>query len=243
MARFGTDVRSEAPARVAGSGSGGGGGGGEATLLRSLHALLAEIYDLDVSYDIDRFLVTDAAVAAAFDVDGRPVDEKLLIAEGAGQAEVSLYLERSLVDRLEAHDPNEHLDAANLADFWTAFEGVSHFAYYAWNAAIGKAVRLLEMELQAEVDKFIATRVLLERQGERPPPSLHAWLFDLPRFDDRLTSPELMRYRDANHYAAKYCLKLTPELEQGRAHASLRRELRQFYRLTQSQKIQHIEAR
>jgi hypothetical protein len=227
--------------------------GGPGSLLRGLHSLLAEIYDLEMSYDIDDFIVMDADLAAEFDHQGRLVDEKLLIAEGAGHAEVSLYLERSVVRRLEAHDPNECLDGNNLADFWTVFEGVSHFAYYAWNAEIGKAVRLLEMELQAEVDKFIATRVLLERQGERPPPSLHAWLFDLPRFDARLTSPELMRYRDANHYAAKYCMKLTADLERGSdrrlaermgsGQGALWRELRQFYRLTQPQKIQHIEAR
>jgi hypothetical protein len=218
-------------------------GGEQGRLLRGFHALLADIYDLEVCYDIDDFLVTDARVAALFDNTSRPVDEKLLIAEGAEQAEVLLYLEQSLVDRLAAHDPNERLDAGNLADFWTAFEGVSHFAYYAWNATIGKAVRLLEMELQAEVDKFIATRVLLERQGERPPTSLHAWLFDLPRFDDRLTSLELRRYRHANHYAAKYCMKLAREIERGARPAALRRELCQFYRSTQAQKIQHIESR
>lgn len=212
-------------------------------MLGDLHALLADIYDLDMSYDIVDFLVTDPGIAAALDADGRRVKEKLLIAEGDEQAEVSLYLERSLVDRLEAHDPNLCLDAHNLADFWTAFEGVSHFAYYAWNAELGKAVRLLEMELQAEVDKFVATRVLLERQGERPSPALHTWLFDLPRYDERLTLPELTRYRHANHYAAKYCLKLAPELGARVEHGPLQRELRQFYRLSQSDKIQHIESR
>ena len=212
-------------------------------MLGALHALLAEIYALEVSYRIDDFLVTDASVATALDADGRRVQEKLLIAEGAEQAEVSLYLERSLVDRLEVNDPSARLDASNLADFWTAFEGVSHFAYYAWNAEIGKTVRLLEMELQAEVDKFIATRVLLERQGERPPPGLHAWLFDLPRYDEQLTSPELTRYREANHYAAKYCMKLAPELDRRLERDALQRELRQFYRLTQPEKIQHIDSR
>ncbi len=212
-------------------------------MLGDLHALLAEIYALDVPYDIEDFLVTDAEVADALDTEGRRGEEKLLIAEGEGEAEVSLYLARPLVDRLEAHDPTARLDGRNLADFWTAFEGVSHFVYYAWNAGKGKTVRLLEMELQAEVDKFIAARVLLERQGERPPPSLHSWLFDWPRYDDRLTAPELTRYRHANHYAGKYCLKLAPELTQGVEHGPLQRELREFYRLTQTAKIQHIESR
>jgi hypothetical protein len=212
-------------------------------LLSSLHSLLAEIYDLELSYDIRDFLVTDANLAAALDAGGRLLEEKLLIAEGDGQAEVSLYLERALVERLEAHDPSARLDERNLADFWTAFEGVSHFAYYAWHAALEKPVRLLEMELQAEVDKFIAARVLLERQGERASPALHWRLFASARFDPRLDPAELVRYRHANRYAAKYCLKLEPELTLGVEGGPLQRELRQFYRLTQPEKIEHIESR
>ena len=49
------------------------------------------------------------------------------------------------------------LDGENLADFWSALEGVSHFTYYAWNAARDKSVSLFELELQAEVDKFVTT--------------------------------------------------------------------------------------
>lgn len=212
-------------------------------MLGDLHTLLAEIYGLELAYDIHDFLVTDPQVVAALDADGRRLEEKLLIAEGAEHAEVSLYLEQALVERLEAHDPNARLDGRNLADFWTAFEGVSHFVYYAWHAAIEKPVRLLEMELQAEVDKFVAASVLLERQGERPPPGLHSWLFDLPRFDEQLTPPELSRYRHANRYAGKYCLKLSADLARGIERESLQRELRQFYRFSQPEKIQHIDSR
>src|SRR5690606_28496586 len=158
-------------------------------------------------------------------------------------AEVSLYLEAGVVERLHEHDPLHRLDGSNLADFWTALEGVSHFAYYAWNAAVEKPVRLLEMELQAEVDKYIATAVLLRRQGERPPAGLHQWLFDLPTYDQRLSADELARYRLANHYAGKYCLKLAPELAEGLLDDAMRDELHRFYRLTQPSKIQHIESR
>src|SRR5690606_20780656 len=141
--------------------------------------LLEDIYRLDVAYDIDDFVTTDPRIAALLDVEGRSIDEKLLIAEHGGHAEVSLYLEAGVVERLAERDPRHRLDGRNLADFWTALEGVSHFAYYAWNAAVEKPVRLLEMELQAEVDKYIATSVLLRRQGLRPPAALHQWLFDL----------------------------------------------------------------
>ncbi len=211
-------------------------------MLGRFQALLADIYRFEVAYDIEDFLITDPRIAAMLDVDGRSAEEKLLIAEREGQAEVSLYLEAGVIERLASRDPLRRLDERNLADFWTALEGVSHFVYYAWNAALEKPVRLLEMELQAEVDKFIATAVLLRRQGERPPAELHRWLFDLPRFDQRLSDSELHRYRLANHYAGKYCLKLAPGLAAGALDDSMREELRRFYRLTQPRKIGHIES-
>ena len=212
-------------------------------MLGDFQTLLADIYELEMSYRVDDFVTTDAQVASLLDAEGRSVEEKLLIAEGDGDAEVSLYLEAGLVERLAAHDPLRRLDERNLADFWTAFEGVSHFAYYAWNATLEKPVRLLEMELQAEVDKFIATNVLLQRQGEKLPAGLHQWLFELPRYDPSLTEAELQRYRCANHYAGKYCLKLAPGLAQRLKDPALWQELRHFYRLSQPNKIQHIDSR
>ena len=216
--------------------------GPDLAVLADFQTLLAEIYQLDVAYDVDDFVITDPELAGLLGGDGRDVEEKLLIAERDGQAEVALYLEAGVVERLSARDPLHRLDERNLADFWTALEGVSHFAYYAWNAALEKPVRLLEMELQAEVDKFIATAVLLGRQGERPPAGLHQWLFDLPRFDRRLSPDELERYRLANRYAGKYCLKLAPALEDGSLGDAMREELLRFYRLTQPSKIRHIES-
>jgi hypothetical protein len=211
--------------------------------LGALQTLLHEIYALDVAYDIRDFVTTDSQVAGALDTDGRNVDEKLLIAEESGEAEICLYLEEQLMARLTDNDPVHRLNGDNLADFWTAFEGISHFTYYAWNAAADKSVTLLEMELQAEVDKFVATSVLLHQQGERAQRGLHHWLFDRPRFDHRLAGAELDRYQRANRYAGKYCRQLGPRLARGLAGEELVRELRRFYRLPQPAKIEHIESR
>ena len=141
--------------------------------LGGLQDLLSEFYALDLEYEVDDFVTTDEKLARALDGGGRELDEKLLIAENDGEAEVSLYLEERLLERLERSDPLTRLDSDNLEDFLTAFEGVSHFTYYAWNAQLEKPVTLLEMELQAEVDKYVATTLLLLRQGQRHPPGLH----------------------------------------------------------------------
>jgi hypothetical protein len=100
----------------------------------------------------------------------------------------------------------------------------------------------MEMELQAEVDKFIATARLLEAQGVMLPDRLHRWLFDLPRFHANLSDEELDRYQSANRYAGKYCVRLARHLTARRGHAALAGELQHFYRLSQPGKIQHIES-
>jgi hypothetical protein len=207
-----------------------------------LQALLGELYALDVGYRVADFLTTDAGFARAVDRGGRRVDEKLLIAEAEGEAEVALYLEHELLERLGRHDPLVRLDADNLADFWSALEGVSHFVYYAYNAEREKSVTLFELELQAEVDKFVATTALLATQSGRAPRGLHGWLFDLPVLDERLNEAERERYRLANRYAGKYCRRLVEALRRGPGEEGVQRELRRFYRLSQSSKLSHIDA-
>lgn len=211
-------------------------------VLGQLQSLLSDVYALDVGYDVHDFLLTDPRVAGALDTDGRQVEEKLLITEDAGEAAVCLYLDGALVRRLTENNPASCLSQTNLEDFWTALEGVSHFVYYVWNAVMEKSVTLMEMELQAEVDKFIATAALLYQQGERLPANLHSCLFDVPRFDSRLDAEELDRYRSANRYAGKYCMKLAQRLSARSNPAVLRDELCYFYRLPQPAKIQHIDA-
>src|SRR5690349_5562743 len=204
--------------------------------------LLRDLYALDLAYEVDDFLTTDTDLARVLDAGGRELDEKLLIAETDGEADVSLYLDPGVLERLAQHDPLERLDAENIEDFWTAFEGVSHFTYYAWNAQLEKPVTLLEMELQAEVDKYIATILLLARQGSRAPRGLHHWLFELTRLDERLDGAERDRYRNANHYAGKYCRKLAAAIARDATDERVQTELRRFYRYSQTSKIDHIES-
>ncbi len=69
-------------------------------VLGQLQSLLSDIYALEMSYDVYDFLITDARLADELDAGGRCVDEKLLIAEEADAASVSLYLGQGLMERL-----------------------------------------------------------------------------------------------------------------------------------------------
>ncbi len=211
--------------------------------LAALQSCLTELYGLEPGHCVDDFLITDRRLAQCFGGAQRERDEELLIVEDEDGAGVSLYLDPELIGRLERDNPLAALSHSNLADFLVALEGISHFTYFAFKAGKDECVSLLELELQAEVDKFITAAVLLTRQYERMPAQLHDWLFALPRLHDDLSAEETERYERANSYAARYCRRLWPSLVSDVSGDVLRRELRHFYRLPRQHKIGHIDAR
>lgn len=214
-------------------------------MLRDLQALLGTVYGTGVPADVLEYLVTDAAWLRNWEQPGtaRDMEEKLLIREDGGDLGMALYLDAALLERLSAADPRERLCGRNLADFCTVFEGISHFNYVAWCAARDQAVTLLELELQAEIDKYIGARLLLAHQqpgelGGR----LFETLFAAPMFDAALQPGELERYRQACRFARDYCRSLELRFPTGRLAPGMVRELRAFYRLPQPAKISHIHA-
>jgi len=212
--------------------------------LERLETLLTGIYDLDIGCRVEDFLVTDrrrlpgACVAA-------PGDEQLFVAADGDELCMSLYLDAGVLERLERHDPSDTLDAGNLADCWTALEGLSHFLCVAHNAGHDRPVSRLALELQAEIDKYVACVVLLRRHHPRRfPGELHALLFRRARVDAGLAGPHESLYRRASRQAARFCARLEPRLRAlcRRDDGAWLADLRRFYRLSDPAKLRHIEA-
>ena len=212
-------------------------------MLRALQNLLAAIYDVPLEHDVSEFLLTDRSRLPE-SVRASRADEQVLVAEDGDTLWVSVYLEPELLRRLAASNPFEGLHDGNIADYWTALEGVSHFVYLVWNASHDRPVTMLELELQAEIDKYVASLWLLREQNPgRFPAGLHPLLFDRARVDDMLAGDRVELYRQANSYAARYCHRLARTLRQaGSAEdAEAMTELRRFYRLGRERKLRHIE--
>jgi hypothetical protein len=215
-------------------------------LLRRLQESLGRIYDIPVEHDVREFLVTDRAALAR---ENRAAirhesEEELLVRQDGDEVRVSLYIDQRVLERLNGQDPLEALNPGNLADFWTALEGVSHFQYVAWNAGLDRPVSIHELEVQAEVDKYATTLFLLgAQQAGRFPRRLHHWLFERACIDSALSRQKREMYASANRYAARFCRALEERfLRRGRVRCeALVRELRHFYRLTHAPKIRHIE--
>jgi hypothetical protein len=215
-------------------------------VLRGLQNLLGRLYDVDLSYDVYDFLVTDRRAVGESTNERRALDEELLLAETADGAGVALYLDPEILSRLEAADPHHALTEENLADYCTALEGVSHFVYSTWGLERDLPVSLLELETQAEVDKYAITVFLLARQqgGESYPVQVHARLFDRVSFDVRLEPDQYERYRTAHRCAAHYCRRLERRFVNRGALKieAMVRELRSFYRLRHAAKLRHALA-
>ena len=216
-------------------------------VLRRLQTLLGRLYDVELSHDVYDFLITDRRAIGASTNERRTLEEELLLAEttDGASAGVALYLDPELLSRLEAADPHRALTEGNLADYCTALEGVSHFVYSTWRLDRDLPVSLLELETQAEVDKYAVTVFLLaNQQGGGYPAQVHARLFDRVSFDARLEPDQYHRYRTAHRCAAHYCRRLEHRfVSRGVARIEgLVRELRRFYRLGSAAKLRHALA-
>ncbi len=208
-----------------------------------LQRQLESIYQVDLCHQVDDFLITDPELAALLDTseNARMPPEKLLVQQNGEDIDLSLYIEREVLHHLNEHHPNDALHDGNLEAFCIALEGVSHFLYLTWNALQKRSVTLLEMELQAEVDKFVSVLSLFDQQGENDRwRDLHRWLFDNASFASDLDEEQLTRYRDANRFAAKYCDSLDAKYLRHDNTDAMYEELRFFYRQPQGEKLRMI---
>ncbi|HEY6079905.1 MAG TPA: hypothetical protein VIW29_13920 [Polyangiaceae bacterium] len=159
-------------------------------------------------------------VRESVDPEGR---EALLLRESEGSVELALVV------------PSE---AANQNDGWLQLaEGASHFVYVTNRARQELPSTQLELELQAEVDKFVL--LVLERQpyDRGDAFEVHSRLYENVRYLHAAGTELGDRYRTANDLAARFVRRLMafgPET----THATLRR----FYRAGQTDKIRLVAA-
>ena len=211
-------------------------------ILQRMQALLARLYDAQVAHPPDEFLISDRQeLADLIGADAQHCsDEQVFIVETREGVRIGLFIDADVLARLAEHDPLEALDESNLQDFCTALEGVSHFHYLMWSLVRGRDVSLLELELQAEVDKYASALTLLTRQREGEyPRSLHARLFDRVGYLPNLSEEARQRYEAANRHAARYCRELDAKFLRPRAcrPEAWLAELRRFFRCGHQQKL------
>lgn len=169
--------------------------------------------------------------------------EVLLVADDPEGPSVGLYIAEGALEHLRTKGA-EISCATSRTAFWLAAEGVSHFIYLAFRSMNEESVSQLELELQAEVDKYAST-VLMKGLGvgaiqERSRIVRHH-LFDEVEFLDDASSEEGARYRRASAAAARYTKMLEEKYVIPGDDEGLIRELRRFYRVGGLEKLRLAE--
>jgi hypothetical protein len=185
---------------------------------RRVQQKLERLYLLEPGPDVTRFVRRATR-------DGR---ETLLVHENDDELHLALILPR------EAASAPEALDDAYLQ----LVEGVSHFVHLSERARTELPTTALELELQAEVDKF----VLFAFDDDGVPVDGHVPLREILYESGGFLHPEGTemgeRYRLATRLAARFAARIVARAKVGGAEELLRR----FYRAGQAEKIRYATA-
>ena len=209
-------------------------------MLDSIFRHIDRVYGLELEVDIQDFLISSDMCARLGQDAARAA---VLVREGQSSEELELgvYLGEEALDQLTEIDLTTSLCPASFEMLVTAIEEVSHFAYLHYSALRERRVTQLELELQAEVDKFIITwMILLASRNDGEPRNLLDRLFGDFEIRRELEPMTRERYRAATSLAARYCTHVVQAALSRDRLSALLPELRSFYRLTQRGKIGRI---
>ena len=210
---------------------------GSGTLTRVQRGLEA-LYRVDTGVEVGDFMLDEAA-RDELAPQRRPREQLLAYENPAGEMSLGLYIHPAALANLAANDPGRQLGEHNLGDFLLAIEGVSHFIYTVCCARAERPLSQLELELQAEVDKYVTC--LLATDPERGvSETLRRRLFADCEYDSDLDSEEGDRYRAANDNAHRYATWLEGAFVAKRKIPEMLGELRRFYREGLASKLSHI---
>ncbi len=196
------------------------------TIPARIQERLARTYGIEAAPAVDDFIQA---------VDG-PAREALLIRDAEGALEVTLHL------------PREALAGGRSPSFdevCQIVEGVSHFVYVAERARRELPATQLELELQAEVDKYVllahgdlhARRAAGRFEPDRAA-EIRARLFERVTFLHPEGTEIGDRYRIANGLAARFVGRLDAALARRGRFAEMLAALRRFYAAGQAGKIE-----
>jgi hypothetical protein len=214
------------------------------SVLVRLQRGLEALYRVETQLDVESFLIDDQARRRA-GVARTPREQLLISQGGEDEVHIGLFLDEQAVANLETHDPAHGLDQSNFDDFCLVVEGVSHFIYVALAAAGERSVSALELELQAEVDKFACCLLLAGTGADRAvgagaAHTLRRKLYGEVSYADDLDHDEVDRYRVANLEARRYAETLSRNFVARDRVGDMLPELRRFYRLGLNGKLGHI---
>jgi hypothetical protein len=202
-----------------------------------LQSTIETLYRIDGSLSVADYRIDGRTLEVLLGKDPKEHREMLVVHHDGEYTNLSLYISdevliraRTFLDRRPGPEETGDLDA-----FCAATEGVSHFVYFTFcGEQLDRPVSQIELELQAEIDKFLVVRLFAPVGADLIPR-----LFEQIRLLDRLTLPEQERYVVANRAGRRYARWLDREIAHGRAAMALE-DARMLYRKPLAAKLDHI---
>ncbi len=201
--------------------------GNGVTLVRERELASRVQAGLERLYQLDRVAHVEDYVTHAGDGER----ETLLVREAHDGLEISLRLPRL------AHAAEASLDTSGLDSVCQIIEGVSHFVAVTERASRGREVSALELELQAEVDKYVVLASSLGELTSRSSEALRAKLFERVAYAHDEGTEHGERYRVASRAAHRLVHAMERRDVARGAWATMRSALRSFYRMPLSEKL------
>lgn len=215
-------------------------------LINTIQQQLQTIYQLPQDLSIEDFLINQETLEK---LKKQPchlpstLNHKglMLLFPEEDELSLAIYLNDQVLHNLHRHDPFLGLNEKNILDFCIMAEEVSHFIYATWKARHSIQITKLELELQAEVDKFVlCTLYCTHHETGINSLSLKELLFETFSIEKELPVESRNRYSTASKLALHYCHFLERNFIKKDHLPKMMEELRRFYRHGQTGKISHI---
>lgn len=219
-------------------------------MIEAIQQHLTTLYDLPHAEDVRRFLINEETFLTFTQKHGlqaNNIDEQLLLIPDyhGDTVDVGLYFRGDILENLRRHRPDCALDDRNARDFFIAVEGVSHFLLIDHRSRHDFVCTALEMEMQAEIDKFLTAYFYRRSQSaaENCGREIFDAIFENFQLRENLAAEEAERYRIASDVAKRFCHRLLKHhLEPKADWQKVLKFLRLFYRRGWEQKYNAILA-
>jgi len=218
-------------------------------LIKELQKKIEKTYALDTGItNIEQYIIGDKGYEEFYakeeirTVVNSHSGARVLLRDAGDTLKVSIYYPDSLIRELEDNDPRLGIHDENI-DLCASFvEELDHFLFIAQNYKSNRPFSLLELELQANVTKYLVLKYFIALQSRSLKLSkfdreyIRHHLFYKRQFDVEDTT-ERKRYEDAGKFGMMY----TEQIDL-LSHEERLRDLRRFSRMTCPSKIKHIQS-
>jgi hypothetical protein len=192
------------------------------SLLETVHGLLRRTYALEAPLEsIGRYVIGDAgllrfyrdAVEEIASEDGEGA--RLLVREAGDIVRASIYYPDAMIRRLEQQPPDRGLNDGNVDAFAVLVEELDHLLVTAERAHARRSVSRLELELHANVSKYLVLARFLTGRARRLVAGKRLWLRHHLFHKREFSAPDpavRTRYAEAARFALGFLdrLELAP---------------------------------